>query len=257
MPPATLDEQITSFIARWAASGAAERANFPGFIYELCAILDVALPEPTVPDDALNAYVFERAVTFSNPDGTTSSGRIDLYRRGCFVMEAKQGSDAESADPFAVKQPRRRRGTARRGTVGWDDAMLAARGQAEQYVRALEAGEGNPPFVVVVDVGHSIELFADFTRSGKTYVPFPDARNHRIMLRDLARPDVARSVAARGEGHARGRRSPGPPGALARAERSRARGRRRVVQRRKVGQRRYSELTMTLIMVAAVPSSLS
>jgi hypothetical protein len=196
MPPATLDEQITSFISRWAASGAAERANFPGFVYELCSILDVALPEPTVPDDALNAYVFERAVTFSNPDGTTSSGRIDLYRRGCFVMEAKQGSDAESADPLALKQPRRRRGTARRGTAGWDDAMLAARGQAEQYVRALEAEEGNPPFVVVVDVGHSIELFADFTRSGKTYVPFPDARNHRIMLRDLASAEVRERLRA-------------------------------------------------------------
>ncbi len=29
-------------------------------------------------------------------------------------------------------------------------------------------------------------LFADFTRSGKTYVAFPDALTHRIRLEDLA-----------------------------------------------------------------------
>ena len=47
-----------------------------------------------------------------------------------------------------------------RGTRGWDTAMLAARGQAERYAKALPVSEGWPPFLVVVDVGHSIELFA-------------------------------------------------------------------------------------------------
>ena len=54
--------------------------------------------------------------------------------------------------------------------------MQGARGQAEGYVRALPPSEGNPPFVVVVDVGHTFELYSDFSRAGKTYVPFPDAR---------------------------------------------------------------------------------
>ena len=36
-----------------------------------------------------NAYVFERNVTFHHPDGSTSTGRIDLYKRGCYVLEAK------------------------------------------------------------------------------------------------------------------------------------------------------------------------
>ncbi len=189
--------EIENFIARWQASQAAERANCQLFVSELCDVLHVARPEPAGGDDARNAYVFERAVTFNNPDGTTSAGRIDLYKRGCFVLEAKQGSGrtAESAPLFAgatVAAPtaRGRRGTAVRGTRGWDVAMRAARGQAEQYVRALPAAEGNPPFVVVADVGYSFELYADFTRAGKTYVPFPDARTHRLLLTDLRREEV-------------------------------------------------------------------
>jgi hypothetical protein len=177
---------IGDFLRRWEASGAAERANYALFLSELCDLLGVPRPEPTRPDDAENAYVFERAVTFQNGDGTTSTGRIDLYKRGGFVLEAKQGSERPEGQGGLALPRRTRRGTAVRGTAGWDEAMLAARGQAEQYVRALPASEPNPPFLIVVDVGHTIELFADFTRQGRTYVPFPDARTHRIKLRDLA-----------------------------------------------------------------------
>lgn len=182
---------IDDFMRRWEVSGAAERANYALFLTELCDILEVARPDPTRPDDAENAYVLERSVTFHNGDGTTSVGRIDLYKRGCFVLEAKQGSERpEVVGGLAFPKRTRRRGTAVRGTAGWDDAMLAAKGQAEQYVKALPASEPNPPFLVVVDVGHTIELYADFTRQGRTYVAFPDALTHRIRLRDLAETGV-------------------------------------------------------------------
>ncbi len=117
-------------------------------------------------------------------DGTTSVGRIDLYKRGCFVLEAKQGSQQPVEEEFelAAKPAKLKKGTAVRGTKGWDDAMLKARGQAEQYARALPTDEGWPPFLIVVDVGQTIELFADFTRSGKTYLPFPDPATFRITL---------------------------------------------------------------------------
>lgn len=155
---------------------------------ELCALLGVPRPDPSQPETELNEYVFERAVTFRNPDGSTSPGRIDLYKRSCFVMEAKQGADA--VDPEAGKliaRPRKRsKGVGQRGTKAWDDAMLAARGQAEQYAKALPAEHGWPPFLVVVDVGHVIELFADFSGTGKAYVPFPDSRGFKIALKDLA-----------------------------------------------------------------------
>ncbi len=189
---------IEVFIARWKASGASERANYVSYLNEMCDQLNVPRPDPARQHDELNAYVFERAVTFQNGDGTTNTGRIDLYKRDCFVLEAKQGSDRKTLNAplfddanFATeaRQPRGsgrgRKGTAVRGTRGWDVAMREARGQAEQYVRALPAAEGNPPFLIVVDVGYSIELYSDFTRAGKTYVPFPDARNHRILIDDL------------------------------------------------------------------------
>lgn len=82
------------FIRRWESSAASERANYQLFLSELCDVLGVARPEPARADDSQNAYVFERAVKFQNPDGTTSDGRIDLYKRGAFVLEAKQEANA-------------------------------------------------------------------------------------------------------------------------------------------------------------------
>lgn len=170
---ATSDPMLDSFLARWEASGGAERANYQLFLSELCDVLGVVRPDPTRPDDAENAYVFERAVKFANPDGSTSDGRTDLYKRGCFVLEAKQGSDKADASGLRTAPRRSRRGTAVRGTAGWDEAMMAARGQADQYVRALPASEPNPPFILVVDVGHTIEVYSDFTRQGGPTSRFP------------------------------------------------------------------------------------
>ncbi|RKX37600.1 MAG: class I SAM-dependent DNA methyltransferase, partial [Verrucomicrobia bacterium] len=174
------EQTVKAFIERWENSGAAERANCQSFLSELCTLLDVPPPEPTTPDTNLNAYVFERDVTFHHGDGSTSTGRIDLYKRGHFLLEAKQGADApKAADPLEPVR-KLKKGTAKRGTVAWDDAMLRARGQAEQYIRALPAEEGRPPFLVVVDVGHSIELYSEFSCTGGTYIPFPAPGSHRI-----------------------------------------------------------------------------
>ena len=181
------------FIERWSRSAAAERANYQLFLSELCDLIEVERPHPATGDDDRDQYVFERAVKFQNPDGTTKPGRIDLYKRGCFVLEAKQGSDRNNRNPLADESARpgkRRKGVAVRGTAGWDDAMVAARGQAERYAHALPPSEGWPSFVIVVDVGHSIELYSDFTRLGKTYLPFPDARSHRVYLTDLGKTEI-------------------------------------------------------------------
>jgi len=54
--------------------------------------------------------------------------------------------------------------------------MVKARGQAERYIRALPPSEPNPPFLLVVDAGHSFEVFADFARRAKrTCRPPPPA----------------------------------------------------------------------------------
>lgn len=161
-----MHDPVDPFIARWHAAGGTEKANYQIFLTELAQLLDVEPPQPQAADDRDNAYVFERRVTFRHGDGSESNGFIDLYRRGAFVCEAKK-----------IKL-----GT---HTKGFDDAMLRARTQAEQYARALPASEGRPPFLVVVDVGHRIELYAEFSRSGATYTPFPDPSSHRITLDDL------------------------------------------------------------------------
>jgi hypothetical protein len=187
------DSAVTSaapdvFFQRWEGSGAAERANYSMFLNELCDLLEVSRPDPAGPDDEKNAYVFERAVPFPNPDGTVTVKRIDLYKRDCFVLEAKQGSNKVTepgAFALSPQKKKSRRGTAVRGTAGWDAAMYEAKGQAELYVRNLPSSEHNPPFIAVVDVGHTIELFADFSSQGRTYIPFPDPGTHRIKLRDL------------------------------------------------------------------------
>jgi hypothetical protein len=148
-------------------------------------------PNPPRPTTTATPSVFEKTVDFKNLDGTLAHGRIDLYKKSYFVLEAKQGSNAPAFSTEAeLRSSKPRRGSAIRGTHGWDEAMLAARGQAEQYAKALPASEGWPPFLITVDVGHSIELFADFSLTGKAYLPFPDPRSYRILLPQLDRPEI-------------------------------------------------------------------
>ena len=169
---------VTEFIGRWKASGASERANYQLFLAELCDVLEVPRPTPSGPVEEENQYVFEKSVTFKHGDGTTSIGRIDLYKRGCFVLEAKQGANPDHVHIILPEPtPRRRKtGHGRRGSAQWDHALVAARSQAEQYAKALPAVEGWPPFLIVVDVGHCIELYADFSLQGKAYLQFPNAQ---------------------------------------------------------------------------------
>lgn len=157
---------VEDFITRWRGADGSELANAQSFTRELCEMLGVPVPDPARADTRDNAYVFERRVIFNNADGTTAEGRIDCFRRGAFVLENKKLKQGEHTKGFGV-------------------AMLAAHKQAEQYARALPAHEGRPPFLMVVDVGNIIEIFAEFSRSGATYTPFPDPRSHRIKLDDL------------------------------------------------------------------------
>lgn len=184
------------FIQRWQKSSASERANYALFLSELCDYLDLPRPDPSQAEQALNSYVIDKAVQYKELDGSTTTNYIDLYRRDCFVLEAKQGSNPtqvqEELFELTATEPKKKmkRGTAVRGTPKWDAAMLAAKGQAERYAKALPASEGWPPFLIVVDVGHSIELFADFSLTGKAYLPFPGPRDFRITLEELDAPEI-------------------------------------------------------------------
>jgi hypothetical protein len=179
-------DPIDAFIARWQGVTASELASAQSFVIDLCGLLGLPAPHPTAEQD----YMFERPVTFRHGDGGSSAGRIDCYRRGCFVLEAKKLKVPKGPQSAGAGD------TAGGSKKGYDDALLRARSQAENYARALPAGEGRPPFLIVVDVGSVIELYAEFTRSGATYLPFPDPRSHRIRLADLRDAELRQRLAA-------------------------------------------------------------
>ncbi|WP_375383541.1 class I SAM-dependent DNA methyltransferase, partial [uncultured Sphingomonas sp.] len=197
---------VEQFIAQWRDTGGSELANTQSFINGLCRLIGVEPPHGSRTDDAQNDYVFERRVFQDNGDDTVSFGRIDCYKRGAFIFEAKQGSEADRAaaergeddlDLFGqTASVRLKRGTARRGTPGWAKAMVQAKGQAERYAKALPTDHGWPPFLLAADIGYCIEVYADFSGTGKSYAQFPDRSRYRIMLNDLRDPEVRERLAA-------------------------------------------------------------
>jgi len=181
---------IESFIARWHQAPVTERSHYQSFIIQLCEVIGVAAPDRERAGDL--DYCFERPVRFLHDDGSSNPGFIDCYRRGAFVLEAKQsgkrmrGGDLDPGPQLALfgngSAPARAR-----ATEALDRLMRTAKRQAENYAKALDEW---PPFLVIVDVGRGIELWSDFARQGKTYVPFPDRAGHRIALDDLRSPVV-------------------------------------------------------------------
>ncbi len=180
MPDATTPDAIDAFITRWQSSGAAERSNYALFLSELCDLLGVPRPDPSSDQTELNDYVIDRAFTRIDKDGNRTTVYLDLYKRRFFVLETKQGSSGEGD----------RLGHGRRGTQGWDKALDKAYHQAREYIRDLPADHGRPPFLIVVDVGHCIDLYAEFTGTGGTYLAFPTPAKRRIFLEDLRDPDI-------------------------------------------------------------------
>ena len=183
---------VEAFIGRWSGRhGGAERANYALFLVELCDALNLPRPEPASAQRRHNDYVFERVLDRRARDGTLSHPRIDLYKRGCFILEAKQSrwtgagkalvGQIELASGSEAQTTRGRRGAEK----AWDVLMFHARRQAEDYVPSLPADHDRPPFLIVCDVGHCLELFANFRRAGADYEQFPDRQGFRVYLEDL------------------------------------------------------------------------
>jgi hypothetical protein len=205
MPLKVDSAKLEKLIADAKASGGAERANYQKFITELCHAYGLESPHFTKDEDADNNYVFERRIKFNLPDGTSTPGWIDCYKRGHFILEAKQSpkrkrqrdEQAKTADKnqlsfFASDK----KGRDAKATKGWDQIMLSARRQAEDYAKALPVEHGYPPFLLIVDVGHVIEVYADFSGQGKNYAHFPDRQNFRLTMDDLLNDKVQQRLAA-------------------------------------------------------------
>ena len=179
--------EVEAFIRRWSnLEGGAERANYAMFLTELCTVLGVDQPNPAGGDRAANDYVFERAVKPRLSEASTAPKRIDLYKKNAFILEAKQSrlpgkknAIAGQASLFAEAEEAPARSTAVRG---WDVMMQNARKQAEGYVFLLDADHPAPPFIITCDVGHCLELYADFTGTGRAYDQFPDRKGFRAEV---------------------------------------------------------------------------
>ncbi|MCA0929757.1 class I SAM-dependent DNA methyltransferase [Ruegeria profundi] len=157
-------------------------------------LLGLERPFPATDDNANDHYRFERPVTFVHTH-KRSTGFIDVYRAGHFILETKQGVNQKKSRKGdlaegTAERKQKRTGHGVRGTAAWDDTMLKARNQADNYARAVAKEDGWPPFLMVVDVGHVIELYADFSKQGQGYNQFPDGNRYRITLDDLHDDDI-------------------------------------------------------------------
>jgi hypothetical protein len=186
--------RISDFVTRWSnREGGQERANYSLFLTELCDVLEVAHPDPAGASHELNDYVFERRVERRLSDDRPEAGRIDLYKRGHFILEAKQsrqravadGPIGSQGDLFGSAKAHSRKDD----SSAIDHLMIQARRQAERYAGALPAEHPYPPFLIVCDVGRILELYADFSGNGRHYAQFPDAKTFRIHLEDLKEPE--------------------------------------------------------------------
>ncbi len=161
-PTNTTDPRTEQFIERWHQAAGSELATAQSFVIELCELLGVERPHATADQD----YMFERPLKEGHSDGSASDRRVDCYKRGHFILEAKKVNTGSH-------------------TKSYSHTLMGAHAQAQNYARALPAAEGRPPIILVVDVGQVIQLFAEFSRTGGNYIPFPDPRSYQIKLHDL------------------------------------------------------------------------
>jgi hypothetical protein len=185
---------VTEFIAKWAGvTGGAERANLPQFINDLCQAL--ALPIPGVGEKGkLSDYQFEGPVQGGSAGGNT--GAIDLYKRGCFVLEGKQSQLSESQKSQAQLFDLPESAPASPSGARYDKLMRDALAQAKRYAVNLPADHPWPPFLIVCDVGRAFELYFDWSGNGRGYGYFPDQASYRLELHRFAEPEVQDTIRA-------------------------------------------------------------
>ncbi len=129
--------RLRELAVRWTDVGAAERANYQLYLIELCSAIGVEGPRPAAVGGRVAegiAYQFEFPVQTTTRDGTVSTNFIDLYKSGCFALEAKDAVDGSSTGKLLTK----------------------AFGQVANYARDLSE---RPPYIIVLDVGKSMIIW--------------------------------------------------------------------------------------------------
>ena len=173
---------VGQFVEHWKGASGGERAQSQSFLVGLCQALGLDAPKD-------GDYKFEYAVP-----GDRGTDFIDLYKRGSFVLEAKQSrakgqrkAVEGQSDLFHVDGQSTKKGVTGRAL---DVLMLNARQQAEGYARHLPSSHEWPPFIIVCDVGNCFELYADFSGKGRNYTQFPDRQGFRVGIEDFRKPEA-------------------------------------------------------------------
>lgn len=182
---------VEELIGKWqGTAGGAETSNFQSFVTDLCEVMDI--DRPGVAEKAkLGSYEYEASVPGGSFRSTKGTGAIDLYKRGHFIMEAKQSYLKPEQVPLDLDDdslPKAPSG------ARYDKLMKEAWQQARNYARNLPSAEPVAPFLVVCDVGRAFELYVDPAGNGRDYEFFPDRQSYRIELADLVSDrEVART----------------------------------------------------------------
>ena len=175
-------------------------------------LLDVPRPEPTRQDDADNSYVFEKRVDLPTATAPPTGAASTSTNAAGFVLEIEAGQRNAKTPKTNRRSPRNCVPAARnRHRPAWHAGLGLGDGQGPQPGQALREAIPDewPPFLIVCDVGHCIDLYADFARTGKNYLPFPTRRTTACGSTNC-RPRPPRAAAAgldRPDGLDPGRRS--------------------------------------------------
>ncbi|MBA4160772.1 MAG: class I SAM-dependent DNA methyltransferase [Novosphingobium sp.] len=199
---------IAAFIAKyWGKPGGAERATYQMFLTELAQMLGAPTPDPGSGGGELGNYQFEGPVKSEAVFLSKANKRIDLYKRDCFILEAKQ-SQLKPGEVLPLDPPEEalepvydlfgnitgHQSPGGRRKPRYDRLMADARVQAERYMLALPSGHRPPPFLIVADIGRAFELYFDYTGDGRGYGFFPDQQSYRIVLTALGEADQVGST---------------------------------------------------------------
>ncbi len=153
---------------------------------------------------------FEKQVPNYTPEGKFTKNYMDLYKAGCFILEAKRTPDALRARHAAESGGGGGGGKGRRPTVHapglpgmveepriegyraqatYDARLELAFGQGIRYAMALGLQSPPPPFLIVCDIGHSFHIWNRYDpKAGGGYGGFGARRI--IGLDELVKPDI-------------------------------------------------------------------